>query len=195
MSECIKCRSNSKITDRYGYCYKCGNELEKKNADLRAKLESAEKLNKGLLDDYYAKDREVTKYLNKCVEIGEDRDEAWRRACNPDSCQTVGVLQLKVDGLRAQVAVMRGAMEHISCSDISAGEFRKLATDALSSTTAEAGQKVQGLVEALEMLVNSLTELTHKEVPKMNLTMKHYIIGHVFLQPIIEALAAWKEQK
>lgn len=68
---------------------------QQENSELRAKLEAAEKTNKGLLDDYYAKDREVTKYLNKCVEIGQERDD----------------LRRQVSEQSATIAYMRGALE------------------------------------------------------------------------------------
>lgn len=48
---------------------------EKEVADLRAKLEAAEQDKENLLQDYYARDREVTKYLNKVIELQQDRDD------------------------------------------------------------------------------------------------------------------------
>lgn len=76
--------------------------VEMDNDQLRQQLAAEQDKSADLLQEYYAKDREVTKYLNKCVEINELARKHFSDAVE---------WREKAESAEATIAAMRSALE------------------------------------------------------------------------------------
>jgi hypothetical protein len=142
-----------------------GRELQLEVHTLRAKLEATELKNEKLIICNSAYQR-----LNEELQIG--RNEARRQVelqmkiivDQHVESEYMSKLVKENNELQAQVAMLRGALEGVlkqrvacteSCLDCSIAfcDSYRVAEEALSTTPTEAAERVQGLVDALELLI------------------------------------------
>ncbi|WP_373325647.1 hypothetical protein [Sporomusa paucivorans] len=128
-------------------------------ADLRAKLEAAEKAKNELIDDLILERRKSSGHSSESMYFMQQAEKAEQDR----------------DNLQAQVGVVRGALEEIEkCEapfkrdrlEFAESVIRKhtlLASDALKLTPPEAGERVRGLVEALTAISEESPDIGARE--------------------------------